>query len=154
MKKSLLLVALIAGLGLVVNATPASGPRTKPNVVMIISDDQGWTDFGFMGHPVIQTPQLDKLAAESAVFANGYVPTSLCRASLATLLTGLYASQHKICCNDPPDGVDRAAMHPFIKSAPTVPRLLQQNGYHSLQTGKFWEGHYSNGGFSFTYSTA
>ena len=148
MKNRSLLVVLIAGLSLVVNTAPTSAAQTKPNVVMIISDDQGWTDFGFMGHPFIKTPHLDKLASESAVFPNGYVPTSLCRASLATLLTGLYASQHKICCNDPPDGVDRAAMHPFIKNAPTVPRLLQQVGYRSLQTGKFWEGHYSNGGFT------
>jgi arylsulfatase A-like enzyme len=126
----------------------SSAAAIKPNVVMIVSDDQGWTDFGFMGHPAIQTPHLDKLASESAVFPNGYVPTSLCRASLATLLTGLYASQHKICCNDPPDGVAREAMHPFIQNAPTVPRLLRQLGYRSLQTGKFWEGHFSNGGFT------
>lgn len=119
-----------------------------PNVVMIVADDQGWTDFGFMGHPAVKTPRLDALAAESALFPNGYVPTSLCRASLATLLTGLYAHQHKICCNDPPDGVDRAAMHPFIKQAPALPRLLGQAGFRSLQTGKFWEGHFSNAGFT------
>src|ERR1044071_4813333 len=148
MNKRLLITVLVAGSNLVLNCLQTSAAGTKPNVVMIISDDQGWMDFGFMGHSVVKTPHLDKLAAGSAVFPNGYVPTSLCRASLATLLTGLYASQHKICCNDPPDGVDRAAMHPFIKNAPTVPRLLQQAGYRSLQTGKFWEGHYSNGGFT------
>lgn len=120
----------------------------RPNVVMIVADDMGWTDFGFMGHKVVETPHLDKLAAESAVFPNGYVPTSLCRASLATLLTGLFAHQHKICCNDPPEGIDRAEMHPFIKSAPTVPRLLGAACYRSLQTGKFWEGHYANAGFT------
>lgn len=120
----------------------------RPNVVMIVADDQGWTDFGFAGHPTIRTPHLDRLAAESALFPNGSVPTSLCRASLATLLTGLYAHQHKICCNDPPEGVDRAAMHPFIRNAPTVPRLLGAAGYRSLQTGKFWEGHYANAGFT------
>jgi len=123
-------------------------PKQPPNVVMIIGDDQGWTDFGFVGHEVIRTPHLDKLASESAVFPNGYVPTSLCRASLATLMTGLYAHQHRICCNDPPDGVDRAAMHPFIKEAPALPRLLRRKRYASLQTGKFWEGHYSNAGFT------
>ncbi|HXG12686.1 MAG TPA: sulfatase [Gemmataceae bacterium] len=137
-----LLLALSIGLCSSVRAAD------RPNVVMIIGDDQGWTDFGFMGHKVIQTPRLDKLAAESAVFPHGYVPTSLCRASLATLLTGLYGHQHKICCNDPPDGVDRSAMHPFIQSAPTVPRLLRDAGYRSLQTGKYWEGHYANAGFT------
>lgn len=120
----------------------------QPNVVMIVGDDQAWTDFGFMGHDVIRTPNLDKLAAESATFPHGYVPTSLCRASLATLLTGMYAHQHKICCNDPPDGVAREAMHPFIKNAPALPRLLANAGYRSFQTGKFWEGHYSNAGFT------
>lgn len=40
----------------------------------------GWTDFGFMGHDVVKTPHLDNLADQSAVFTNGYVPTSLCRA--------------------------------------------------------------------------
>lgn len=120
-----------------------------PNVVMIVGDDMGWTDYGFMGHPAVRTPHLDKLAGESLTFVNGYVPTSLCRASLATLLTGLYAHQHRICCNDPPAGVDRSLMLPFLRDAPTVPRLLRDKaGYRSLQTGKFWEGHYTNGGFT------
>jgi uncharacterized sulfatase len=122
-------------------------------VLLIVGDDQGWTDFGFMGHPAIRTPRLDRLASESTVFPNAYVPTSLCRASLATLLTGLYAHQHRICCNDPPDGVDRSAMLPFLKEAPALPRLLGQAGYRSLQTGKFWEGHYSNGGFTHGMTT-
>jgi arylsulfatase A-like enzyme len=129
-------------------AAPAPAPTAPPNVLMIVSDDQAWTDFGFMGHPVVKTPHLDRLAAESTLYPNGYVPTSLCRASLATILTGQYAHQHRICCNDPPDGVDRSAMLPFLKSAPALPRLLQAKGYRSFQTGKFWEGHYSNGGFT------
>lgn len=120
----------------------------RPNVLLIVGDDQGWGDFSFMGHEVVSTPNLDALAASSAVFPNGYVPTSLCRSSLATLLTGLYAHQHKICCNDPPDGIDRAALHPFIRSAPTIPRLLGEHGYVSFQTGKYWEGHFSNAGFT------
>ena len=122
--------------------------ESPPNVVMIVGDDMGWTDYGFMGHDVVKTPHLDRLAGEGALFPNGYVPTSLCRASLATLLTGLYASQHKICCNDPPAGVDRAEMLPFLHNAPSIPRLLKDRGYRSLQTGKFWEGHFSNGGFT------
>jgi uncharacterized sulfatase len=137
-----LALALLGGL------VPSVRSAERPNVVLIVADDQGWTDFGFMGHKVIRTPHLDRLAAQSAVFPNGYVPTSLCRASLASILTGLYGHQHRICCNDPPDGVDRAAMHPFIKEAPALPRLLGKAGYLSLQTGKFWEGHYANAGFT------
>lgn len=120
----------------------------KPNVLMIVGDDWGWTDYGFMGHPDIKTPHLDQLAKEGALFPNGYTPTSLCRASLATLLTGQYAHEHKICCNDPPAGVARDAEYPLIKGSAAIPRALGTAGYSSLQTGKFWEGHFSNGGFT------
>lgn len=134
---------------LIMAETPVClGAERPPNVVLIVGDDMGWGDYGFMGHEVIKTPNLDRLAKEGALFANGYVPTSLCRASLATLLTGLYAGQHRICCNDPPAGVDRSDMLPFLRDAPTIPRLLKEHGYRSLQTGKFWEGHFSNGGFT------
>jgi len=143
----LVVLVLLAGC-----AAPVAAAE-RPNVVLIVGDDQRWTDFGFMGHPVIQTPHLDRLAAESAVFPHGYVPTSLCRASLATLLTGQYGHQHKICCNDPPAGVDRTLMHPFIKNAPALPRLLKDAGYRSFQSGKFWEGHFENAGFTHGMTT-
>jgi uncharacterized sulfatase len=135
-------------LALLAAAPAVAAADDKPNIVLIVADDWGWTDFGFMGHKEIKTPHLDKLASEGALFPNGYVPTSLCRASLATILTGQYAHQHRICCNDPPEGVDRSEMLPFLKNSPTIPRLLKDAGYRSFQTGKFWEGHYSNGGFT------
>ncbi|MCH9023270.1 MAG: sulfatase-like hydrolase/transferase, partial [Planctomycetes bacterium] len=67
-----------------------------PNVLLIISDDQGWSDYSFMGHPVIKTPHIDRLASQSLVFTRGYVPSSLCRPSLATLATGLFPHQPNI----------------------------------------------------------
>ncbi|MFO0845775.1 MAG: sulfatase-like hydrolase/transferase [Gemmataceae bacterium] len=112
--------------------------------MLIVADDQAWTDFGFMGHDVVRTPHLDRLSKESATFVNGYVPTSLCRASLATLLTGQFAHQHRICCNDPPDGVDRSAMHPFIQ------RRRRGCSASFVATpaadGQVLEGHYKNAG--------
>ena len=60
--------------------------QKSPNILYIISDDQAWTDYGFMGHPQIRTPYLDRLAKESVLFERGYVPTALCRPSLATLI--------------------------------------------------------------------
>ncbi|RLT11895.1 MAG: sulfatase [Planctomycetota bacterium] len=122
--------------------------KKRPNIVLIVADDQAWTDFGFMGHKMVQTPAIDALAAKSASFVNGYVPTSLCRASLATLLTGQYAHQHCICFNDPPKTLERTAAHPFIARSPALPRILASVGYRSFQTGKFWEGHYANAGFT------
>ena len=119
-----------------------------PNVVMIISDDQAWTDFGFMGHPVIRTPHLDRLAARSAVFPRGYVPSSLCRPSLATLISGQYPHQHGITGNDPPKGTDRQEMLRFIRAAPALPKLLAPRGYLSHQSGKWWEGSPQLAGFT------
>ena len=78
---------------------PAAEP---PNVVLIISDDQAWTDYCFMGHPHVRTPHLDRLARESLTFRRGYVPSSLCCPSLASIITGLYPHQHRVTSNDPP----------------------------------------------------
>lgn len=134
----------------------------SPNVLYILGDDQSWTDFGFMGNERVYTPNLDALAEESAFFVNGYVPTSVCRPSLATLLTGLYPHQHGIHFNHGPPGNSgynrmkskeeyvetREKEFELIKKAGTLPRLLAKSGYRSLQTGKFWEGHWRNAGFT------
>ena len=58
------------------SAVLAEETSPSPNIVLILSDDQAWTDYSFMGHPVIETPQLDRLAGRSAVFRRGYTPAS------------------------------------------------------------------------------
>lgn len=131
---------------------------TKPNIVMILSDDHAWNDYGFMGHKIVKTPALDQLAREGVTFSRGYVPTSLCRPSLATIATGLYAHQHGITGNDPsrvlPGGKtgevykqQRAEIIAKIDALDTLPELLKTQGYASLQTGKWWEGSFQRGGF-------
>ena len=72
------------------------GLAARPNIVLIISDDQTFRDFEFMGNKSVHTPHLDKLASQSAFFPNGYVPSSVCSPSLTTILTGLYPHQHGI----------------------------------------------------------
>lgn len=144
-------------------AAGASTPK-PPNIVMIISDDHAWTDYGFMGHPLVATPHLDRLAAQSLCFKKGYVPSSLCCPSLASIITGKYPHQHRITGNDPAvDGQStpgqpkrdnpafasgRERMKTLIRGTPTLPRLLGGAGYRSLQTGKWWLGHYADGGFT------
>ncbi|HEX4070423.1 MAG TPA: sulfatase [Planctomycetaceae bacterium] len=127
---------------------PPANPGRPPNIVLIVSDDQAWTDFGFMKHTAVRTPHLDRLAARSAVFRRGYVPSSLCRPSLATLITGLYPHQHGITGNDPPPGTDRSRMLKHIRKATTLPELLASRGYRSFQSGKWWEGNYAEAGFT------
>ena len=93
------ILALLAGAAWAAEK-PSSGER--PNIVMIISDDQAWTDYSFMGHPHVRTPHIDRLARESLTFRRGYVPSSLCCPSLASIITGLYPHQHNVTSNDPP----------------------------------------------------
>ena len=134
-----------------------------PNIVLIISDDQHWGDYGFMNHPVVKTPNLDKLSQEGLLFTRGYVPSSLCSPSLASIITGQYPHGHRITGNDPPmpqgmqqgdfyqsqaylDG--RKVLIDRMKELPTIPKRLAEKGYLSMQTGKWWMGGYDSGGFT------
>ena len=137
--------------------------QDRPNVVMIISDDHAWTDYGFMGHKVVQTPNIDRLAKSSLTFRRGYVTSSLCCPSLASIITGKYPHQHKITSNDPPVPAgmtnadfnrspefqkERERMNKHMEAVVTLPKLLKENGYQSLQTGKWWQGDFTRGGFT------
>lgn len=113
----------------------------RPNIVLIISDDQAYHDFSFMGHPDIHTPHLDRLASQSVVFTRGYVTTALCCPSLGTMLTGTYPHQHGFTGNDPVDGWGaREAWVDHFAQLPQLPRLMSEAGYLVLQTGKYWQG--------------
>jgi arylsulfatase A-like enzyme len=144
-------------------AKAAENGGSLPNVILIIADDMGWTDYGFMRHPHIRTPRLDRLAAQSLAFHRGYVTTSLCSPSLASILSGQYPHRHKITGNDPPlpPGQDErsAQRHPaflahrhemlkYFDEMPTLPRLLIPKGYMSFEAGKWWGGSYRRGGFT------
>jgi uncharacterized sulfatase len=143
-----------------VTATVTAFSKEQPNIVLILSDDQSWTDYSFMGHEHIATPHLDKLAERSAVFRRGYVPTALCRPSLMTLATGLYTHEHMITGNDPSplltegkkEGPKYNALREKLISnvdrVPTIARMLGSKGYLSHQSGKWWEGSFQRGGFT------
>ncbi|HUE72683.1 MAG TPA: sulfatase [Pirellulaceae bacterium] len=124
------------------------GAADPPNIVLIISDDQAWNDYSFMEHPAIQTPHIDRLARQGVCYTRGYVPASLCRASLMSIITGLYPHQHLVTGNDPPKGTDRGLMLEHVRRLPTLPKLLAEKGYVSFQSGKWWEGNYREGGFT------
>ena len=142
-----------------------SGENTSvPNIILLISDDQSWTDYSFMGHDHIQTPRIDQLASEGLVFTHGFTTAPLCRPALSSMITGLYPHQHGAIGNDPvfdPGGRQQygdqwtAKRTEFnepvvqgIEDATSLADLLGEAGYVSLQTGKWWEGNYSRGGFS------
>lgn len=70
--------------------------QQKPNIVFILIDDLGWADSGFMGNPVYETPNLDKLASEGFVFNNAYAPAANCAPSRACILSGRNTPSHGI----------------------------------------------------------
>ena len=162
MGKVLLVISLVVIAGF--SACNRSSRDDKPNIVLLISDDQSWSDYSFLGHEHIETPHLDRLAEEGLTITKSYTTCPLCRPALASMATGLYPHQHKVLGNDPvfsPEDkaanrrkwLERRAIHDKtnvegIEGLPTLADLLGEAGYVSLQTGKWWEGHYSTGGFS------
>lgn len=150
-----LLALGLGGLSAILAADSAPA-RRQPNVLLIVSDDHAWADYGFMGHPHIQTPNLDRLAARSLTFQRGYSPVPLCRPSLASIATGLYPHQHGVTGNDPalPDkrvnamaarGNPQFARYyativANFRQRQNVVRDLVGRGYLAFETGKWWEG--------------
>lgn len=144
------------------NTTSLEVNTQPPNIIFIISDDQSWTDYSFIGNKNIETPRLDKFASESLTFTRGYVPTSLCSPSLASIITGQYPKNHGILGNDVvyKRVKDRSEnrknrteaykpMIPHFEKLTTLPDLLKEKGYLSFQTGKWWHGNYKIGGFDY-----
>ena len=99
--RSLVRLAAVPVLALAACASLHAKDARPPNIVIILSDDQSYTDYGFMGHESIETPHLDRLASQSALFRRGYVPTALCRPALMTIATGLYSHQNRTTGNNP-----------------------------------------------------
>ena len=74
----------------------AAVAQAQPNIVFILSDDHRWDTLGVMGHPFVDTPNIDSLAEEGVLFENAFVTSSLCSPSRASFLTGVYPQQHGV----------------------------------------------------------
>lgn len=109
-------------------------PEQRPNIIFVLTDDQRWDALGVMGNPVIQTPNMDKLASAGILFQNAYATTSICCVSRASVLTGQYESRHKIDDFDTDFSPERLEK--------TYPPLLKDGGYNIGFIGKFGVGHH------------
>ena len=103
----------------------------RPNIIVILADDLRGDAFGVTGHPFSKTPNLDRIANEGVFFQNAFVTHSLCSPSRATLLTGLYSHQHRVRDNETA----------LATQLPTVPKILQAQGYDTAYIGKWHMGH-------------
>jgi N-sulfoglucosamine sulfohydrolase len=101
------------------------------NVVLFITDDQG-LDAGCYGNPVVQTPNLDALAAAGTRFENAYCTTASCSPSRSVILTGLYSHANGQY------GLEHAYHHfSSLGNVKSLPMLLSQAGYRTARIGKF-----------------
>ncbi len=124
-------------LGIVAICDPAGAAEAaqqRPNVVLILTDDQRWDQLGCEGHPFLKTPAIDRIAAEGARFANMFVTTSLCSPSRASFLSGLYAHSHGVVNN----------FTDYPADLPSFPRRLQESGYETAYIGKWHMGEESD----------
>ena len=108
----------------------------KPNVLFIIADDLN-CDLGTYGHPMVQSPYMDKLAATGLVFENAHCQYPLCGPSRASLMTGLYADQTKIKQN-------RIYVRQTVPDVVTLGQKFREVGYNAVRIGKIY--HYDNPG--------
>ena len=102
----------------------------RPNVILILTDDHRFDAMGFMGHPFLETPHMDRMAKEGVHLANAFVTTSLCSPSRASILTGLYAHNHGVIDN----------YNPVPTSLRFFPEYLQKAGYETAFVGKWHMG--------------
>lgn len=111
-------------------AAPLLAQPARRNLVLILVDDLRFDMMGFMGHPWLKTPHIDRLARGGVLFSNAFVTTSLCSPSRASILTGQYVHAHGVTDN----------VTAFPQGFSTFPEVLQKNGYKTALIGKWHMG--------------
>jgi len=86
----MLVAVVFAGVAQFDRAIINAKETRPPNFVVVFTDDQGYQDVGVFGSPDIETPNLDRMAAEGARFTDFYVSQAVCSASRSALMTGCY----------------------------------------------------------------
>jgi arylsulfatase A-like enzyme len=103
--------------------------KDKPNVIVIISDDQGWADIGY-NNPKVYTPNLDKLAANGATFTSHYVMPQ-CTPTRVAVMTGRYPGRFG------PHALQASNAPAFPLGTPTLASMFRQCGYETFLCGKW-----------------
>lgn len=106
----------------------------RPNVVLVLTDQQQAAMLGCAGHPVVRTPAMDRLAAEGSRFAQAFCTSPQCSPSRASLLTGRYPHATGVLGNIPETTFGPPRLPPDI---PSLGTLLRQGGYHTAYFGKW-----------------
>lgn len=132
-------ISLLTGAGLTNTNIPyANMANRQPNIIFIMADDLGYGELGCYGQNLIQTPNIDKLAAEGMRFTQHYSGSTVCAPSRCVLMTGLHTGHCHIRGN-------RALPHegnlPIPANSITVAKVLKKAGYTTAAMGKWGLGY-------------
>jgi arylsulfatase A-like enzyme len=127
-------------------ATPydCRGDADKPNIIFILSDDLAQGDLGCYGQKLIQTPNLDQMAAQGTRFTQAYCGTSVCAPSRTSLMTGLHAGHSPVRGNW--EIAEGEGQYPLPDGTVTVAQILNRAGYSTACMGKWGMGMFSTTG--------
>ncbi|PWJ37956.1 sulfatase-like hydrolase/transferase [Sediminitomix flava] len=118
--------------------------QEKPNIILIISDDAGYADFGFQGSKEFKTPNLDKLATQGIVFEQAYVTAAVCGPSRAGILTGRYQQRFGFEENNVPGIMENYNLPDDEMGLPleekTMANYMKSLGYRTALFGKWHQG--------------
>jgi len=123
MKYLIILVGLI-----LLGISSCKSQDQKPNIILIMTDDQGWNDVGFNGNTEIKTPNLDQLAASGVIFDRFYSASAVCSPTRASVITG----RNPLRMNIP----DANSGH-MLPEELTLPEILKEQGYATAHFGKW-----------------
>lgn len=128
--------------------------NNKPNVIVIVVDDAGYVDFGFMGSKDLETPHIDNLASDGVVFTDAHVSATVCAPSRAGLLTGKYQQRFGFEANGTGDATSGDIG--LSDDVVTMADVFQKNDYKTIALGKWHLGatpsdHPNNRGFDEFY---
>jgi arylsulfatase A-like enzyme len=128
---------IVCGLLLALFLASGSQAADKPNVVFILTDNQGAWTLGCYGNPDIRTPNIDRLAAEGVLFTRAFSSNAVCSPARATFLSGLIPSQHGVHCFLDGKYMMGPEAYNTLAEFRTLPKILAENGYVCGLTGKW-----------------